>query len=168
VSTYPSGTVTFLFTDIEASTRLWQEQPEAMSLAHALHDKVLYDAIEANHGYVFQNVGDSFSVAFPNAHDALMAALAAQGNLQTRQKDSALQLKARMGLHTGSAEIQPDGNYEGYVTLASTQRVMSVAHGGQVLISHTTADLHNDLPEGVSLRDAGQGFWKPGLHLIDL
>ncbi len=152
----PSGTVTFLFTDIEDSTRLWQEQPEAMSHAHALHDKILHEAIEANHGYVFQIVGDSFGVAFRNAVDGLNAALAAQRGLETRQDYSSLKINARMGLHTGAAEIQPDGKYGGYVTVASSQRVMSVAHGGQVLLSHTTADLLNDLPEGVSLRDMGE------------
>ena len=152
----PSGTVTFLFTDIEDSTRLWQEQPEAMSHAHALHDKILQEAMEANHGYVFRTVGDSFSVAFHNAQDALMATLTAQRELQTEQKDSALKVKARMGLHTGAAEIQTDGKYEGYVTVASCQRVMSVAHGGQILLSQTTADLLDDLPEEVSLRDMGE------------
>jgi predicted ATPase/class 3 adenylate cyclase len=156
MSLYPSGTVTFLFTDIEGSTRLWQEQPEAMSHAHALHDKILHETIEANRGYVFQIVGDSFSVAFHNAQDALMATLTAQREMQTRQKGSALQVKARMGLHTGSAEIQPDGKYKGYVTVASCKRVMSVAHGGQVLLSHTTADLLNHLPAGVFLRDIGE------------
>lgn len=152
----PSGTVTFLFTDIEDSTRLWQEQPEAMSHAHALHDIIVREAVEANHGYVFEIIGDSFSAAFHNVQDALMATLAAQRRLQTRQKDAGFQIKVRMGLHTGSAEIQANGTYRGYVTLASTQRVMSVAHGGQVLISHTTADLLNDVPEGISLRDMGE------------
>jgi class 3 adenylate cyclase len=152
----PSGTVTFLFTDIENSTRLWQEQPEAMSHAHALHDRILHEAIEANHGYVFQIVGDSFSVAFHNAQDALVATLTAQRELQTGQKDSALRVKVRMGLHTGAAEIQANGKYEGYVTVASSQRVMSVAHGGQILLSHTTVDLLDDLPEEVSLRDMGE------------
>ena len=61
-----------------------------------------------------------------------------------------------MGIHTGAAEILADGKYEGYATIASTQRVMSVAYGGQVLFSHTTADLLNDLPEGISLRDLGE------------
>jgi predicted ATPase/class 3 adenylate cyclase len=152
----PSGTVTFLFTDIEDSTRLWQEQPQAMSHAHALHDEILHEAIEANHGYVFQIVGDSFSVAFHNAIGGLEAALAAQRGLETRQNESALKIKTRMGLYTGAAEIQTNGKYEGYVTVASCQRVMSVAHGGQVLLSHTTADLLNNLPEGVSLRDLGE------------
>ncbi len=156
MNTRPSGTVTFLFTDIEDSTRLWQEQPEAMAKAHALHDKILHIAIDANHGYVFQIVGDSFSVAFHTAQDALMATLTAQRELQTQQKDSPLKLKARMGLHTGSAAIQADGKYDGYVTIASCQRVMSAAHGGQVLISQITADLLNKLPDQVSLRDLGE------------
>jgi class 3 adenylate cyclase len=78
----PTGTVTFLYTDIEDSTRLWQEQPEAMTSAHARHDAILRDAIESNNGYIFQIVGDSFSAAFPNAIDGLHAALSAQRMLQ--------------------------------------------------------------------------------------
>jgi predicted ATPase/class 3 adenylate cyclase len=160
MSNHPTGTVTFLFTDIEDSTRLWQEQPEAMSIAHARHDEVLRAAIEANHGYVFQIVGDSFCVTFHNAIDGLNAALAAQRGLQKQtsefSKNSEVLIRARMGLHTGAAEIMPDGKYEGYVTIASTQRVMSVAHGGQVLVSHTTADLISELPSDISLRDLGE------------
>jgi predicted ATPase/class 3 adenylate cyclase len=153
----PSGTVTFLITDIEGSTRLWQEMPEAMSIAHARHDEIMRKAIEAHHGYTFQIVGDSFSVAFHNALDGLNAALAAQRGLANNREDSSLEIKVRMGLHTGSAETLEDGKYEGYVTIASTQRVMSVANGGQVLLSHTTADLlHNNLPLYVSLRDLGE------------
>jgi len=170
VTNLPSGTVTFLFTDIEGSTRLWQEQPEAMSIAHARHDTILREAIESNHGYVFQIVGDSFSAAFHNAIDGLHAALAAQRGLARMNENtdninpsfsihpSALALKVRMGLHTGAAEIDGENKYsEGYTTIASTQRVMSVAHGGQVLFSHTTYDLlQNDLPENISLRDMGE------------
>lgn len=157
ISDPPTGTVTFLFTDIQDSTKFWQEQPEAMAEAHTLHDQILHEAIAANHGYVFQSVGDSFSVAFHNARDALMAALAAQRRLATNANTSALKMKVRMGLHTGAAEVLKDGSdYDGYVTIASAQRVMSVAHGGQVLLSHTTADLLGALPEGVSLRDLGE------------
>ena len=155
----PSGTVTFLFTDIEGSTRLWQENPEAMSVAHAQHDAILREAIESNHGYVFQIVGDSFSGAFHTAIDGLRAALAAQYKLHTSIffKNSEVSLRVRMGLHTGSAEILADGKYEGYTTIASAQRVMSVAHGGQTLFSHTTRDLlQSDLPENISLRDMGE------------
>jgi len=154
MNSLPSGTVTFLFTDIEGSTHLWQEQPEAMSVAHAQHDAILREAIESNHGYIFQIVGDSFSAAFHNAVDGVSAAIAAQRGLN--QTSEVLRLRVRMGLHTGAAEILADGKYEGYTTLASTQRVMSVAHGGQILLSYTTADLLNKLPDGVSLRDLGE------------
>ena len=82
MATRPSGTVTFLFTDIEGSTHLWQEQPEAMTISHARHDEILREAIEANHGFVFQVVGDSFSAAFHNAGDSLRAVLAAQRDLR--------------------------------------------------------------------------------------
>src|SRR5512135_3542081 len=155
----PTGTVTFLFTDIEGSTRLWQDQPEAMALSHARHDAILREAIEAQHGYIFQIVGDAFSAAFPNAADGLRAALAAQRRLQAESWGATGPLKVRMGLHTGAAEISSDGtNYaDGYTTIASTQRVMSVAHGGQVLLSQVTAELlKNNLPENVALRDLGE------------
>ncbi len=170
MGTLPTGTVTFLFTDIEGSTRLWQEQPEAMAVSHTRHDAILREAIESNHGYVFQIVGDSFSAAFHNTVDGLNAVLKAQRNLGGMQNDEgriqnspfnnlhpALALKVRMGLHTGAAEVTAEGKYEGYATIASTQRVMSVAHGGQVLFSQTTYELlQNDLPENISLRDMGE------------
>jgi predicted ATPase/class 3 adenylate cyclase len=158
--TLPSGTVTFLFTDIEGSTRLWREQPEAMASAHAQHNAILREAIESNNGYIFQIVADSFSAAFHNTVDALRAVLSAQRKLQTESWDETAVIKVRMGLHTGAAELITDGLnkiYDGYVTLATTQRVMSVAHGGQILLSQTTHDLlQNDLPETVHLRDVGE------------
>jgi predicted ATPase/class 3 adenylate cyclase len=159
ISMLPSGTVTFLFTDIEGSTRLWQEQPEAMSLAHARHDTILRAAIESNNGYIFQVVGDSFSAAFNNAMDGLRAALSAQRVVQTEPWGETIAIKVRMGLHTGAAEIRVDhsGNYDGYTTIAFTQRVMSVAYGGQVLLSQTTHDLvQNDLPQNIALQDIGE------------
>lgn len=153
----PSGTVTFLFTDIEDSTQLWEKQPAAMSVAHAKHDQVLRTAIESNHGYIFQIVGDSFSAAFPNALDGVHAAVSAQLGLADEYRNSALTIKVRMGLHTGTAQIQDNGTYDGYVTLASTQRVMSVAYGGQILLSHTTNDLlPARLPENISRKDLGE------------
>src|SRR5512133_820199 len=157
----PSGTVTFLFTDIEGSTRLWQEKPEAMSIAHARHDTILREAIESNNGYIFQVVGDSFSAAFNNAMDGLRAALSAQRVLQTSEvseTSEVLRIRVRMGLHTGTAEIRVDhSGYDGYTTIASTQRVMSVANGGQVLLSQTTHDLvQNDLHQDIALRDIGE------------
>jgi len=152
----PSGTVTFLFTDIEGSTRLWQEQPEAMVIAHAGHDEILRRAIESNNGYVFQIVGDSFSAAFHSAIDGLCAGVAAQRELH-QQTSEVLIIRVRMGLHTGTAEILADGKYEGYATIAAAQRVMSAAHGGQTLLTQTTYDLlQNALPGDVTLYDMGE------------
>ena len=156
----PSGTVTFLFTDIEGSTRLWQEKPQAMAVSHAQHDAILRAAIESQHGYIFRTVGNSFHAAFRTALDGLQAALSAQRELQAESWGETGALRVRMGLHTGAAEISTDGSnqyFEGYTTIAAAQRVMSVAHGEQVLLSQTTHDLLvNDLPEKVSLRDMGE------------
>src|SRR5260221_250550 len=77
----PSGTVTFLFTDIEGSTRLWEEQPDTMRLALTRHDALLRAAIETNGGVVFKTIGDAFCAAFPTAHQAFEAALSAQQSL---------------------------------------------------------------------------------------
>ena len=156
----PTGTVTFLFTDIEGSTSLWQEKPEEMAVSHARHDEILRASIEANHGYIFQIVGDLFSAAFHNAVDGLLAILSAQRGLARMyqgEDNSSLTLKVRMGLHTGTAELLPDGKYNGYATIASTQRVMSAAHGGQVLLTQTTYDLlQHNLPGDVALHYMGE------------
>src|SRR5882724_12899758 len=100
-----SGTVTFLFTDIEGSTRLWEEQPDTMRLALARHDALLRTAIEANGGVVFKTIGDAFCAAFSTAPQALEAALSAQQSLHHMQAGvgSDLMLKVRMALHTGTA-----------------------------------------------------------------
>jgi predicted ATPase/class 3 adenylate cyclase len=156
----PTGTVTFLFTDIEGSTRLWQEQPQAMALSQGRHNTILRQAIESQHGYVVDIVGDAFAAAFHNALDGLQAAMEAQCSLQAESWGETGPMRVRMGLHTGAAEISNDGSnkyHEGYTTLASTQRVMSAAFGGQILLSQTTHDLLQDvLPAGVSLRDMGE------------
>jgi predicted ATPase/class 3 adenylate cyclase/DNA-binding CsgD family transcriptional regulator len=155
MSTPPSGTVTFLFTDVENSTRLAQAQPEAWESMRQRHHTLLRSLCEKRHGYVFQIVGDAFCVAFSIALDALTAAIDAQRSLQEPTAD-AITLRVRMGLHTGPAEMH-DGEYRGYVTLAKVQRVMSAAAGGQVLLSNSTgALLSGHLPAGVSLRDMGE------------
>ena len=97
----PSGTVTFLFTDIEGSTKLAQEHPDEMPALLARHNEILNQAIEANNGYVFQIVGDSFSASFHSASDALNAALIAQQTLQNETWSPA-PIKVRMGIHTGT------------------------------------------------------------------
>ena len=155
----PSGTVTFLFTDIEGSTKLAQEYPQKMPGLLARHNAILNQSIETHHGFVFRIVGDSFSAAFETASDALSAALEAQRRLQ-EESWSPAPIKVRMGIHTGSALLKDNSqgaSYEGYGTLALTQRVMSVGHGGQILLSQTTHDLVKDrLPNGTELRDMGE------------
>ena len=155
----PSGTVTFLFTDIEGSTKLAQEYPQEMPELLARHNDILNQSIETHHGFVFRIVGDSFSAAFETASAALSAALEAQRILQNKSWSPA-PIKVRMGIHTGSAQWKEDSQgayYEGYGTLALTQRVMSVGHGGQILLSQTTHDLVKErLPEGTELRDMGE------------
>ena len=171
----PTGTVTFLFTDIEGSTRLWQEQPQAMAVSHERHDAILRQAIESHHGYVMEIVGDAFAAAFHNALNGLQAALAAQRSLQAESWGETGAIRVRMGLHTGAAEISSDGSnycHQSYSPLASAQRVMSVAYGGQVLLSQTTRELlQNVLPAEVGLRDMGEHRLKDlrsPLHLYQL
>jgi predicted ATPase/class 3 adenylate cyclase len=148
----PTGTVTFLFTDIEGSTRLAQEHPDRWEALRARHHAILQSACETNHGYVFQVIGDAFCAAFHTAKDGLAAAIDAQRKLQTEDWDEA-PIKVRMGIHTGSAELH-DTEYRGYLTMAKVQRVMSVAYGGQILASNASAELlHNEMPKGINLRD---------------
>ena len=167
----PSGTVTFLFTDIEGSTKLSQQHPDAMPDLLARHHEILNQAIEAHKGYVFQIVGDSFSAAFHSAIDALNAALDAQRYLRNEAWTPA-SIKVRMGIHTGTAQLNEEKQYSGYTTLASTQRIMSAGHGGQVLLSGTTRELVRDiLPKDSELHDLGEKRLKDLLrpeHLYQL
>jgi DNA-binding NarL/FixJ family response regulator/class 3 adenylate cyclase len=155
--TYPSGTVTFLFTDIENSTKLWEQHPQKMIVAQARHNQILREAVESNNGYIFQVIGDAFCAAFSTAGDAVRAAVQSQLDLQAEQWEGA-PIKVRMGIHTGKAEIQPeDGLYSGYITLSRAQRLMSAGCGGQVLISFATQQLiYDDLPTGIELNDLGK------------
>src|SRR5438105_2684769 len=99
----PTGTVTFLFTDIEDSTRLWETQHAAMQRALADHDAIMRDTIEANDGYIVKTTGDGVLAAFANASDAIAACLAAQRML-TGRACGELRIKCRMALHSGTAE----------------------------------------------------------------
>jgi predicted ATPase/class 3 adenylate cyclase len=160
----PTGTVTFLFTDIEGSTKIAQEHPDAMPALFARHHEILHRAVQAYYGYVFQIIGDAFCVAFHSASEALNAAVEAQRSLHS-EAWSPTPLKVRMGIHTGKADVQENGQYHGYLTLSHVQRLMSAAHGGQVLVSLTTQELVRDqLPEGVTLRDMGERRLKDMLH----
>jgi predicted ATPase/class 3 adenylate cyclase len=149
----PNGTVTFLFTDIEGSTQLWEKHPEAMKDALAEHDSILRELIKSNHGYVIKTTGDGIHSVFETAVDALNATLQAQRQFKLPICD--LQIKVRMGLHTGEAELRAE-DYHGQ-TLNRAARIMSVGHGGQVLISSVTAELAREhLPTDVSLLDLGE------------
>ncbi len=123
----PSGIVTFLFTDIEGSTALWEQMPEAMQASIKQHHTILRQAIESNHGQVFQVVGDAFQAAFRLTSDGLCAALAAQRALQDAHWGPTGQLKVRMGLHTGPAELDSglDAPYQVGHTLNRVARIMS-------------------------------------------
>jgi predicted ATPase/class 3 adenylate cyclase len=160
----PSGTVTFLFTDIEGSTRLAQQFPEEQPVLLSRHNEILDQAIAAHHGFLFQTAGDSYCVAFQNANDAVSAAIDAQRGLQAEAWSPA-PIKVRMGIHTGKAEIQENNEYRGYLTLSHVQRLMSAAHGGQVLVSRGTSELIREgMPEGASLRDMGERRLKDMIH----
>ena len=170
----PTGTVTFLFTDIEGSTKLAQHYPDAMPALLARHHEILHKSIQAQNGYVFQIVGDSFAVAFHSASDALSAALDAQRCLQ-KEAWTPAPIKVRMGIHTGAAQLNDPSAptvYTGYATLASTQRIMSAGNGGQILISGATRELVRDwLPLDSELLDLGEKRLKDLLrpeHLYQL
>lgn len=152
----PSGTVTFLFTDIEGSTKLAQAYPTQWESLRDKHHAIVRDAIESNQGYVFQILGDAFCATFHTAIDALRAAVKSQTDLQLEEWGAA-PIKVRMGIHTGQAEIQTNGEYRGYLSMSRVQRIMSAAYGGQVLISHTSKELScNELSEEIKLRDMGE------------
>jgi class 3 adenylate cyclase/DNA-binding XRE family transcriptional regulator len=150
----PSGTVTFLFTDIEGSTRLWEHHPQAMHAALARHDAILRDAIAAHAGVVFKTAGDGFNAAFAGAADALAAALAAQRALAAQEWGAPGVLHVRMALHTGLAE-ERDGDYFG-PPLNRLARLLAAGHGGQILLSGAAMELVRDqLSPGLALRDLG-------------
>jgi class 3 adenylate cyclase len=127
----PSGVVSFLFTDVEGSTALWDRYPEEMNAALAEHDRRVRDAIESRGGYVFTTAGDSFSVAFAEVRDALDAVLDLQ--LQRRESTGEIPLRVRAGIHTGEAS-ERDGDYFGSA-VNGFSRLASAGHGGQILIS---------------------------------
>jgi class 3 adenylate cyclase len=155
VASPPTGTVTFLFTDIEGSSKLWEKNAPAMQAALARHDEILRDATEQHGGYVFKTVGDAFCCAFWTALDGLEAAREAQHELLSERREEGESLKVRMALHTGAAE-ERDGDYFG-PPLNRVARLLSAAHGGQVLLSLPTQELVRDqLPAGTSLRDLGE------------
>jgi predicted ATPase/class 3 adenylate cyclase len=150
----PTGTVTFLFSDVEGSSQRWEQHREAMRSVVARQEQVLDAAISSNGGYVFKTVGDAFCAAFPTAPQGVSAAIDAQRLLAKEDFSSVGGLRVRMGLHTGYAD-ERNGDYFGQA-VNRVARLMSIGHGGQVLLSGATRELaHNDLPAGVALLDLG-------------
>jgi predicted ATPase/class 3 adenylate cyclase len=155
VGRLPTGTVTFLFTDLERSTRLWEEQPEAMRAALARHDQLLREAVASHDGQVIKGTGDGVHAVFVTAESAAGAAVAAQLALDDETWGPTGELRVRMGIHTGGAEQRGDDYYGPVLNRAA--RLMSVAHGGQVLCSQATADLLRDSrPAPLGLVDLGE------------
>lgn len=147
----PAGTVTFLFSDIEGSTRLWESSPERMRECLARHDTIVRSAVEECGGYVFATGGDSFAIAFDRVGSALVAATTVQDRLAAEPWPEGAVIRVRMGLHTGEA-AEREGDYFG-PAVNRTARLMATAHGGQVVCSSATASLADG---SIPLRNLGE------------
>jgi class 3 adenylate cyclase len=160
---FPGGTVTFLFTDIEGSTRLLQELGEDYGQVVADHRRILRDVFQKAGGHEVDTQGDAFFYSFTRAKDAVAAAVDGQRALADHTWPQGAEVRVRMGLHTG----EPTVGEEGYVGLdvVRAARICSAGHGGQILASETTRALvGNELPEGVSVRDLGKQHLKDIQH----
>ena len=166
MTTLPSGTVTFLFTDIVGSTRLWDEHPDAMRVALARHDHIIRDVISSHSGCVFSTGGDGVGAAFQRAGDAIAAALASQRAFRIEPWPESAPLQVRMGAHTGECQ-ERDGDYFG-PPVNCAARVMAVAGGNQIVLTRTTAEVAERLPD-VRFLDLGlhtlKGLVAP-MHLV--
>ena len=150
-----SDATTFLFTDIEGSTRLWEQEGERMAAALAQHDALLQAAVDGNRGGIWKSTGDGIYAAFDDPLDALNATLAFLRALADPAATNGIPIRVRCGLHAGVVERR-DKDYFG-ATVNRTGQIMSAGHGGQVLLSHAVVDLLGErLPAGVSLRDLGR------------
>jgi predicted ATPase/class 3 adenylate cyclase len=156
---HPVGTVTLLFTDIEGSTRLWEEHPAKMRVALARNDELISQVIERHHGYVFKTIGGAFCAAFSMPSDGLNAALDAQHVLAAEPWPDPIHIRVRMALHTGAVESR-DNDYFGQ-PLNRLTRLIAAGHGGQILLSEVTQELIRDrLPVSVSLLSLGEHLLK--------
>lgn len=163
--------MTFLFTDIEGSTRLAQDYPSELQSALERHHEILKSAIESNNGFIFKITGDAFCCAFSKAEDAVKAAVSAQLNLYTENWSDAA-IRVRIGIHSGEAEWNGQ-SYIGYINLARSARVMSSAYGEQIIISNSTYELvkdkfDNESDVNISFRDLGERRLKDVIQPIRL
>jgi predicted ATPase/class 3 adenylate cyclase len=151
----PTGTVTFVFTDIEGSTERWDRERDAMQAAVRRHDEIVRSAIVDRGGYVFKTIGDAFCAAFARPEDAVAAILAAQRAIASEDFSAVGGLRVRAAIHTGTADERGRDYFGPAVNRVA--RLLGIANGGQVLLSGATADLvQGDLPSQASLRDLGE------------
>jgi class 3 adenylate cyclase len=163
VAELPSGTVTFLFSDIEGSTRLLEQLGDRYADVLSEHRRILRERLQAANGLEIDTQGDAFFFSFTRAKDAVTGAVAAQRALAAHEWPEEIAVKTRMGLHTG----EPNVGEEGYVGLdvVRAARICSAGHGGQILLSETTRALvGNDVPEGVEIHDLGRASLKDIQH----
>jgi class 3 adenylate cyclase len=163
LSELPGGTVTFLFSDVEGSTRLLEQLGDRYGEVHSEHRRILRDQLGAAGGREIDNQGDAFFFSFARAKDAVAAAVAAQRELADHAWPDDVDVKVRMGLHTG----EPSVGEEGYLGMdvVRAARICSAGHGGQILLSETTRALvGNNLPDGTELRDLGDTELKDVQH----
>ena len=163
MSELPGGTVTFLFSDIEGSTRLLEQLGDRYADVLGDHRQILRERLGAANGQEIDTQGDAFFFSFTRAKDAVTGAVAAQRALVAHEWPERIEVKTRMGLHTG----EPNVGEEGYVGLdvVRAARICSAGHGGQILLSETTRALvGNNVPDGVEIRDLGRANLKDIQH----
>lgn len=155
--TFPSGVVTFLFTDVVGSSAKWDTAPDAMERAIRRHDEIIEKAIELHNGAVVKKTGDGFMAVFTDSSNAIAAAVEAQLWLITEPWDEAISdFAVRMGIHTGSGEVE-QGDYLGLVPNKAA-RIEAAGHGGQILVSGTTLKLVDDIGDSIGFRDLGDHY----------
>jgi predicted ATPase/class 3 adenylate cyclase/Tfp pilus assembly protein PilF len=154
----PSGTITFLYTDIEGSTPMWDRNPKAMQKSVERHNQILRQAIEEHGGTAYKIIGDAFQAAFVVPAEAVSAAVAAQQRLIKEDWGTSGPIQVRMGIHAGPAKASGmDYDAASSQTLNRVSRIMSAGHGGQILVSLTIEELtRGNLPPGVKLKDIGE------------
>jgi class 3 adenylate cyclase len=155
VASIPSGTITFVFTDIEGSTQRWDRDRAAMEEAVRRHDVLMREAVAAHNGYIFKTLGDAFCAAFARPEEAVAAIFDAQCALGAEDFSAVDGLRVRAAVHTGTAD-ERDRDYFG-PAVNRVARLLGIAHGAQVLVSGVTSDLvQGSLPSQASLRDLGE------------
>ncbi|HEV7641565.1 MAG TPA: adenylate/guanylate cyclase domain-containing protein, partial [Gaiellaceae bacterium] len=163
MTTLPSGTVTFVFTDIEGSTRLLQQLGDSFAGVARDHRRLVREAFVEQAGTEIDTQGDSFFFSFPRARDAVAAAVAAQRALRVHAWPDGAEVRVRMGLHTGEPHLGDEG-YLG-IDVVRAARISAAGHGGQILVSETTRTLlGNQLPDGVQVHDLGEQNLKDIQH----